>query len=214
MYLRYAQRRNLTHHIVQIESADERSLKHVTIEIADDGTGRWGDENGIHRSVRISKVGSGRGRRQTSFASVATFEAPDESAPTTIDENDLRIEVKRGSGPGGQHRNTTESVVRIVHLPTRTSATAAGERSQHANRRSAMKILEGKLAAQTEVQARRDARHERNAKPPIGFAHQVRTYRLDEQTVIDHRTGRTDRKGSKILAGGLERLWGNSETTT
>lgn len=207
MYLRYAARANLEHRIAAREHSPTGGTRHATLILGQGPTTRWSEEEGVHRVTRLSRHGSGRGRRQTSFASVRILDPGTEDGPPALERASVRIEVKRGHGPGGQHRNTRESAVRAVHVPSGLSADAQGERSQHANRREALRILSARVAhAQNE--RRRDAEAaQRATQAPSAFAHQVRSYRLERDQIDDHRTGQRIGGAKNILDGALDRLW-------
>ncbi|MEM1021229.1 MAG: peptide chain release factor-like protein, partial [Pseudomonadota bacterium] len=161
-------------------------------------------ESGVHRLVRISPFDS-NARRHTSFASVWVYPVVDDSFEIDVNEKDLRIDTYRSSGAGGQHVNTTDSAVRITHIPTNIVVQCQSERSQHKNRASAMKMLKARLYEQ-ELQRREDEASATNAaKSDIGWGHQIRSYVLQPyQMVKDLRTGVESTQPQNVLDGALD----------
>jgi len=163
-------------------------------------------ESGVHRLVRISPFGSGD-KRQTSFASVWVYPEVDDDIDIEIVESDLRIDTYRASGAGGQHINTTDSAVRITHIPTNIVVACQNQRSQHKNRAEAMKQLKARLY-EAELQ-KREAEADVTAanKTDIGWGHQIRSYVLQPyQMVKDLRTGVISTAPLDVLDGDLDRF--------
>ena len=162
-------------------------------------------ETGVHRLVRKSPFDSG-GRRHTSFASVFVFPEIDDTIEVDINPADLRIDVYRASGAGGQHVNKTESAVRITHLPTNTVVQCQNDRSQHKNKDSAMKQLKAKLY-ELELQKQNAEKQEAEAaKSDIGWGSQIRSYVLDDSRIKDLRTGIENRNTQAVLDGDLDKF--------
>ncbi|WP_298067547.1 peptide chain release factor 2 [uncultured Mailhella sp.] len=190
MYLRWAELHHFKTEIVDYLPGDEAGIKSVTIRIqGDNAYGLLQGEKGIHRLIRISPYDAS-GRRHTSFASVDLIPDAGEILTVDIKESDLRIDVYRSSGAGGQHVNKTESAVRITHLPTGIVAQCQNQRSQQSNRESAMRVLRARLYAYE--QSKRDAARQADyaGKDAIAFGSQIRTYTLQPYRLVkDHRTG-------------------------
>jgi peptide chain release factor 2 len=188
MYTRWAERRGFTVEVLDWLPGEEAGIKSATLAVR--GPCAYGllrAEKGVHRLVRISPFDAS-GRRHTSFASVDVL--PDvPEAEIEIRPEDLRIDVFRSSGAGGQHVNKTESAVRIVHLPTGIVVTCQNERSQHSNREAAMTILRARLAERREQEQRREMAAARGQQGEIAFGSQIRSYVLHPYTLVkDHRT--------------------------
>ena len=204
MYLRWAESRGWSTELLEVSGGDVAGIKSATFRVEGDYAYGWlKTEIGVHRLVRKSPFDSNN-RRHTSFTSV--FVSPEVDNNITIDINpaDLRVDVYRSSGAGGQHVNKTESAVRITHIPTNTVAACQIERSQHANRDRAMKMLTAKLY-ELEIQKRNAEKNAIEAtKSDIGWGSQIRNYILDQSRIKDLRTGieRTDTR--KVLDGDLD----------
>lgn len=206
MLARMIQRWAETHgHAVSLVDAvpgEEAGLKSCTLCVQGEWAyGRLKSEQGVHRLVRISPFNAS-GKRQTSFASIDVSPELDDAIKVDIQEKDLRIDTYRAGGKGGQHVNKTESAVRITHLPTGIVVQCQNERSQHANRKMAMKILAARVLRLEEE--RRDAARaqEYGQKGEISFGSQIRSYVLHPyQMVKDHRTGHETSQVEKVLAG-------------
>lgn len=190
MYLRWAEGHHIKAEIVDFLPGEEAGIKAVTIRMqGENAYGLLKGEKGIHRLIRISPYDAS-GRRHTSFASVDLIPDAGEISNIEIKESDLRIDVYRASGAGGQHVNKTESAVRITHLPTGIVAQCQNERSQQSNRESAMRVLKARLYAYE--QSKRDAARQADyaGKDAIAFGSQIRTYTLQPYRLVkDHRTG-------------------------
>ena len=198
MYLRWADRQGHKARIVDEQLAEEGGITSCTLAI--DGSFAYGylkAEIGVHRLVRISPFDSAA-RRHTAFASVAVFPAADDDIEIDLNESDLHIDTFRSSGAGGQHVNTTDSAVRITHLPTNTAVVCRSERSQHKNKAQALKLLKAKLY-QAEIERRREeAEREHSQKLRIEWGSQIRNYvlhpyRLVKDTRTESETGNVDR---------------------
>jgi peptide chain release factor 2 len=162
-------------------------------------------ETGVHRLVRKSPFDSGS-RRHTSFASAFVSPEVDDDIDIEIDPSDLRIDVYRASGAGGQHVNRTESAVRITHLPTNVVVQCQNDRSQHKNKATAMKQLKARLY-ELEVQTRNEkAQHVEDAKSDIGWGSQIRSYVLDQSRIKDLRTGVETGNTQAVLDGALDQF--------
>ena len=207
MYLRWAETHGYSSQVLDRLSGDEAGIKSVVVQIT--GLYAYGylkGESGVHRLVRISPFDANR-RRHTSFAAVSVTPEVDEKIRINIDEKDLRIDTFRSSGRGGQHVNTTDSAVRITHIPTGVVVQCQNERSQHRNRDVAMKILMSKLY-QMELDKRRRAEHdEHSAKKEIAWGSQIRSYVMQPyQMVKDHRTSVEVGNIDSVLDGCIDPL--------
>ena len=205
MYLRYAERKGWKVDIMDYQAGDEAGIKDVTFIVkGENAYGYLKAENGIHRLVRVSPFDSG-GRRHTSFASVQVSPEIDEDIEIEIDEKDIKIDVFRASGAGGQHVNKTESAVRITHIPTGIVVSCQQQRSQHKNKEIAFKMLKSKLY-ELELEKRR-AEEEGKPKDEMGWGHQIRSYVLfPYQQVKDNRSNKAYSKVDDILDGDLDEV--------
>ncbi len=205
MYLRWAEARRFKAQIIDFLPGEEAGIKSVTIRIqGENAYGLLQGEKGIHRLIRLSPYDAS-GKRHTSFASVDLIPDAGEDLSIEIKESDLRIDVYRSSGAGGQHVNKTESAVRITHLPTGIVAQCQNERSQQSNRESAMRVLKARIYAME--QSRRDAARQAEyaGKDAIAFGSQIRTYTLHPYHLIkDHRTGLERGDVEAVLNGDLD----------
>ncbi len=204
MYLRWTESRGWKTELLEVSGGDVAGIKSATFRVEGDYAYGWlKTEIGVHRLVRKSPFDSDN-RRHTSFTSVFVSPEVDDDIDIVINPADLRTDVYRSSGAGGQHVNKTESAVRITHIPTNTVAACQTERSQHANRDRAMKMLAAKLY-ELEVQKRNVEKDALEAtKSDIGWGSQIRNYVLDQSRIKDLRTGieRTDTQ--KVLDGDLD----------
>ncbi|AAU03746.1 peptide chain release factor 2 (RF-2) [Rickettsia typhi str. Wilmington] len=205
MYLRFAERLGFKTQIINMINGEEVGIKSCTIRIIGKRAYGWfKTEAGVHRLVRISPFNAA-GKRMTSFASSWVYPEIDDDIAITIEDKDLRIDTFRASGAGGQHVNTTDSAVRITHIPTNTVTQCQSDRSQHKNKAQAMKMLQAKLY-KLEMQKRTDSVDKQNAnKTDNSWGHQIRSYVLQPyQIVKDLRTDyeTSDTKG--VLDGNLE----------
>jgi peptide chain release factor 2 len=207
MYTRWAERRGYKVELVDHHSGEQAGIKSATLMIkGENAYGYAKTESGVHRLVRISPYDS-NARRHTSFSSVWVYPVVDDDIDVEVNESDLKIDTYRSSGAGGQHVNTTDSAVRITHLPSGIIVACQNQRSQHKNRAEAMKMLKARLY-EAELQ-RRDAQAsaEHAAKTDIGWGHQIRSYVLQPyQLVKDLRTGVTSTAPSDVLDGDLDRF--------
>jgi len=207
MYLRWAEREKYKSQVLNTMPGEEAGIKSAVFEV--DGNyayGRLKAEMGIHRLVRISPFDA-NSRRHTSFSAVFVYPAADENTEVEINETDLRIDTYRSSGAGGQHVNTTDSAVRITHIPTGIVVACQNERSQHKNRAMAMKILRARIY-DLELQKQREEKDRLyKEKKDIAWGSQIRSYVLQPyQMVKDHRTGCEIGNVSAVLDGDLNRF--------
>ena len=178
MYLKWFDKKKFKYEIISEHKGDEAGIKSSTLKV--DGNYLYGlmkAESGVHRLVRISPFDSGA-RRHTSFASVWVYPAVDDDINIKIDEKDLRIDTYRSSGAGGQHVNTTDSAVRITHLPTKTVVQCQNQRSQHKNKETCYKMLKARLYEYEMQKREQENKKELNSKTDIGWGHQIRSYVL------------------------------------
>ena len=207
MYTRWGERHGMKVEVVDHHSGEQAGIKSATILIkGENAYGNLKVEGGVHRLVRISPYDSSA-RRHTSFASVWVYPEVDEDIDIEINESELRVDTYRASGAGGQHVNTTDSAVRITHIPTNIVVQCQNQRSQHKNRAEAMKQLKARLY-ELELQ-RREAEADASAanKTDIGWGHQIRSYVLQPyQLVKDLRTGVTSTAPGDVLDGDLDRF--------
>ena len=205
MYLRWAQRRGYDVEVIEQQSGDQAGIKSATVKISGFNAYGWlKTESGVHRLVRISPYDS-NARRHTSFASAWVYPVVDDSIEIEINESDCRIDTYRSSGAGGQHVNTTDSAVRITHIPTGIVVACQNERSQHKNRATAWNMLRARLY-EAELQKREEAAAAvAAAKTDIGWGHQIRSYVLQPyQMVKDLRTGVESPSPDDVLDGDLD----------
>ena len=204
MYLRWAETHDFKTEVIEASAGEVAGIKSATIKI--DGEYAYGwlrTETGVHRLVRKSPFDSGN-RRHTSFAAVFVSPEVDDDIDVEIDPSDLRIDVYRASGAGGQHVNRTESAVRITHLPTNIVVQCQNDRSQHKNKATAMKQLKAKLY-ELELQERREkASVVEDSKADVGWGSQIRSYVLDQSRIKDLRTNVETGNTQAVLDGGLD----------
>ncbi|WP_237362875.1 peptide chain release factor 2 [Vibrio marisflavi] len=206
MYLRWAEAKGFKTEVIEVSEGEVAGLKGATVRISGEYAYGWlRTETGVHRLVRKSPFDSS-GRRHTSFASAFIYPEIDDNIEIDINPADLRIDVYRASGAGGQHVNTTESAVRITHLPTNTVVQCQNDRSQHKNKDQAMKQLRAKLF-ELEIQ-KQNAEKQANedAKSDIGWGSQIRSYVLDDARIKDLRTGVENRNTQAVLDGDLDKF--------
>lgn len=189
MYLRWAEKNKYVSKIIEISPGEEAGIKNVTFTISGNHAfGYLKAEKGIHRLVRISPFDANR-RRHTSFASVEVIPEIDQEVEIEIKESDLRIDTYRATGAGGQHVNTTDSAVRITHLPTNIVVQCQNERSQYSNKMTAMKILRARLFENIQQEKEKDLKEVRGKRKDIAWGSQIRSYVFHPyQMVKDHRT--------------------------
>lgn len=204
MYLRWGERRGFKTELIEISPGEVAGIKSATVKFDGDYAFGWlRTEIGVHRLVRKSPFDSGN-RRHTSFAAVFVAPEVDDDVGVEVDPADLRIDVYRASGAGGQHVNRTESAVRITHNPTGIVVQCQNERSQHKNKATAMKQLKAKLY-ELEVQKRRaDQQAVEDAKSDIGWGSQIRSYVLDQSRIKDLRTNLEIGNTQAVLDGNLD----------
>ncbi len=207
MYSRWADKNDYQVEVLELMAGDEAGIKSATLRIKGDyAYGYLKGEKGVHRLVRISPFDSS-GRRHTSFASVDVMPDFDDEIELELDDNDLKIETYRASGAGGQHVNTTDSAVRITHLPTGIVSQCQNERSQHKNKRGAMKILQAKLFEFLQEKQAEELEEIRGEHKEIAWGSQIRSYVFHPyQMVKDHRTNLELGRVEAVMDGKLEQL--------
>ncbi len=203
--MKWASNKGYKSQLISEHKGDEAGIKSSTIKI--EGEYIYGflkAESGIHRLVRISPFDSGA-RRHTSFASVWIYPVVDENIDIEIIEKDLRIDTYRSSGAGGQHVNTTDSAVRITHLPTKIVVQCQNERSQHKNKETCLNMLKARLYDH-ELKKREDKnKNTENFKSDIGWGHQIRSYVLHPYRLVkDNRTNYESSNPNKVLDGEID----------
>lgn len=206
MYLRWGERRGFKTELIEASPGEVAGIKSATVRF--DGGHAYGwlrTESGVHRLVRKSPFDSGN-RRHTSFAAVFIAPEIDDAIEVDINPADLRIDVYRASGAGGQHVNRTESAVRITHLPTNVVVQCQNDRSQHKNKAQAMKQLQAKLY-ELELQKQRETQQSvEDSKSDIGWGSQIRSYVLDQSRIKDLRTSVEVSNTQSVLDGDLDRF--------
>ncbi len=205
MYLKWSDKKNFKSNLISEHRGDEAGIKSATIKIEGDYVFGWlKKESGIHRLVRISPFDSGA-RRHTSFASIWIYPVVDENINIEISEKDLRIDTYRSSGAGGQHVNTTDSAVRITHLPSKIVVQCQNERSQHKNKETCMNMLKARLYDHEIKKREEQNQNTENSKSEIGWGHQIRSYVLQPYRLVkDNRTNFESTSPDKILDGDLD----------
>ena len=212
MYLRFAEIQGWRTEILDNAESDLGGTKSVTVAVKRRGTGPAEDgvwahlkyEGGVHRVQRVP-VTESQGRIHTSAAGVLVLPEPEETGEIEIDPNEIRIDVYRSSGPGGQSVNTTDSAVRITHLPTGIVASCQNEKSQIQNREAAMRILRARLLAQAQEEAEAEAASARRSQVrTVDRSERIRTYNFPENRITDHRTGYKAYNLDAVLGGELE----------
>ena len=204
MYLRWAEAHDFKAEVIEASAGEVAGIKSATVHIVGEYAYGWlRTETGVHRLVRKSPFDSGN-RRHTSFASVFVAPEVDDDIDIEVDPSDLRIDVYRASGAGGQHVNRTESAVRITHLPTNIVVQCQNDRSQHKNKATAMNQLKAKLY-ELELQNRRaEASAVEETKADVGWGSQIRSYVLDQSRIKDLRTGVETGNTQAVLDGALD----------
>jgi peptide chain release factor 2 len=207
MYTRWAERHGFKVETIDYHAGEQAGIKSATILVkGENAYGNLKVESGVHRLVRISPYDA-NARRHTSFSSVWVYPEVDEDIDVQVEDKDLRIDTYRSSGAGGQHVNTTDSAVRITHIPTGIVVACQNERSQHKNRASAMKQLKARLYEAELTKREAEASAANAAKTDIGWGHQIRSYVLQPyQLVKDLRTGVTSTAPGDVLDGDLDRF--------
>ena len=204
MYLKWGESKGFETEVIEVSPGEVAGIKSAAIKFNGDYAYGWlRTETGVHRLVRKSPFDSGN-RRHTSFASVFIYPQVDDSFEIEINPSDLRIDVFRASGAGGQHVNTTESAVRITHLPTKIVVQCQNDRSQHKNKESAMKQLRAKLYAH-ELNKKNEIKTQvESEKSDISWGNQIRSYVLDDSRIKDLRTNFETGNTQSVLDGNLE----------
>ena len=205
MYMKWSSNKGYTVELISEHQGDEAGIKSSVIKISGDYIyGFLKSESGIHRLVRISPFDSGA-RRHTSFASVWIYPVLDENIDIAINEKDLRIDTYRSSGAGGQHVNTTDSAVRITHIPTKIVVQCQNERSQHKNKETCMNMLKARLYEYELQKKEAENLKIENKKSDIGWGHQIRSYVLHPYRMVkDNRTNYESSNPDKILDGNID----------
>jgi peptide chain release factor 2 len=207
MYLRFGEKMGFKTEIVNMIAGEEAGIKSCTIKIEGENAYGWlRTESGVHRLVRISPFNSA-GKRMTSFASAWAYPEIDESIDIVVEEKDMKIDTYRASGAGGQHVNTTDSAVRITHIPTGIVTQCQSGRSQHKNKAEAISMLKARLY-EKKLRERQDEVNKQNStKTEIGWGHQIRSYVLHPyQMVKDVRTSYETSNTAAVLDGDLEKF--------
>ena len=205
MYMKWASKKNYKVQIISEHKGDEAGIKSSVIKINGEYiNGLLKNESGIHRLVRISPFDSGA-RRHTSFASVWVYPVVSENIDIEILEKDLRIDTYRSSGAGGQHVNTTDSAVRITHLPTKIVVQCQNERSQHKNKETCMNMLKARLYDYEIKKKEKENENLANSKSEIGWGHQIRSYVLHPYKLVkDNRTNFESTSPENVLDGEID----------
>ncbi len=205
MYLKWSDKKNFKSSLISEHRGDEAGIKSTTIKIDGDYVFGWlKKESGIHRLVRISPFDSGA-RRHTSFASVWIYPVVDENININVLEKDLRIDTYRSSGAGGQHVNTTDSAVRITHIPSKIVVQCQNERSQHKNKETCMNMLKARLYDYEIKKKEQENLSIESSKSEIGWGHQIRSYVLQPYRLVkDNRTNFESTSPDKVLDGEID----------
>ena len=205
MYLKWSDSKKFKSNLISEHKGDEAGIKSSTIKIQGDYVFGWlKKESGIHRLVRISPFDSGA-RRHTSFASIWVYPVVDENINIEILDKDLRIDTYRSSGAGGQHVNTTDSAVRITHLPSKIVVQCQNERSQHKNKETCMNMLKARLYDFEIKKKEKESQNLESSKSEIGWGHQIRSYVLQPYRLVkDNRTNFESTSPNKILDGEID----------
>ena len=205
MYVKWAEYKEFKFELINEHKGEEAGIKSSTIKIEGSYSFGWlKKESGIHRLVRISPFDSGA-RRHTSFASVWVYPVLNDTINVEILEKDLRIDTYRSSGAGGQHVNTTDSAVRITHIPSKIVVQCQNERSQHKNKETCMNMLKARLYEHEMKKKEEQNKTTEDSKSEIGWGHQIRSYVLQPyQLVKDNRTNFESTNPEKILNGEID----------
>ena len=205
MYLKWSDSKKFKSNLISEHKGDEAGIKSSTIKIQGDYVFGWlKKESGIHRLVRISPFDSGA-RRHTSFASIWVYPVVDDNINIEILDKDLRIDTYRSSGAGGQHVNTTDSAVRITHLPSKIVVQCQNERSQHKNKETCMNMLKARLYDFEIKKKEKESQNLESSKSEIGWGHQIRSYILQPYRLVkDNRTNFESTSPDKILDGEID----------
>jgi peptide chain release factor 2 len=205
MEMRWAERRGFKVELLEASAGEEAGIKSATFRVSGDNAyGLYSAEKGVHRLVRLSPFDSAN-RRQTSFAGVEVAPVVEEAAEIEIEDDDLQVDTYRASGAGGQHVNKTDSAVRITHKPTGIVVQCQNERSQSANRATAMAMLRSKLIERQERERQEEIARERGETLDVNFGSQIRSYVLHPYTMVkDHRTDFEVGNANGVLDGDLD----------
>ena len=205
MYLKWSDNKKFRSNLISEHKGDEAGIKSSTIKIEGDYVFGWlKKESGIHRLVRISPFDSGA-RRHTSFASIWVYPVVDENINIELLDKDLRIDTYRSSGAGGQHVNTTDSAVRITHLPSKIVVQCQNERSQHKNKETCMNMLKARLYDFEIKKKEKENQNTESTKSEIGWGHQIRSYVLQPYRLVkDNRTNFENTSPDKVLNGEID----------
>jgi peptide chain release factor 2 len=205
MYLRWCERRGFKAQVLETQPGDEAGLKSATVRVVGEyAYGLLRTESGVHRLIRMSPFDA-QGRRHTAFASVHAFPDVAEDIEIEILDKDLKVDTYRSSGAGGQHVNVTDSAIRITHLPTGIIVTCQNERSQHANRDQAMRVLKARLYELEMEKQQQEIESASGEKKKVDFGSQIRSYFLHpSQRVKDHRTDHEAGSADIVLDGDLD----------
>ena len=207
MYMKWFDKKKFKYEIISEHKGEEAGIKSSIVKVAGDYLyGLMQAESGVHRLVRISPFDSGA-RRHTSFASVWVYPAIEDDINIKLDEKDLRIDTYRSSGAGGQHVNTTDSAVRITHLPSKIVVQCQNERSQHKNKETCYKMLKARLYEYEMQKKEEENQKELNTKTDIGWGHQIRSYVLQPyQLVKDLRNKIESTNPTSVLEGNIDQF--------
>ena len=207
MYMKWFDKKKFNYEIISEHKGEEAGIKSSTLKVSGDYLyGLMKSESGVHRLVRISPFDSGA-RRHTSFASIWVYPAVEDEINIKIDEKDLRIDTYRSSGAGGQHVNTTDSAVRITHLPSKIVVQCQNERSQHKNKETCFKMLKSRLYEYEMQKKEEENQKELTSKTDIGWGHQIRSYVLQPyQLVKDLRNKTENTNPSSVLDGNIDQF--------
>ena len=205
MYLKWSVNKDFKSELISEHKGDEAGIKSSTIKIEGDYIYGWlKSESGIHRLVRISPFDSGA-RRHTSFASIWVYPVVDDNIDIEIIEKDLRIDTYRSSGAGGQHVNTTDSAVRITHMPSKIVVQCQNERSQHKNKETCMNMLKARLYDFEIKKREKETQNIESSKAEIGWGHQIRSYVLHPYRLVkDNRTNFESSNPDRVLDGDID----------
>ena len=207
MYIKWFDKKKFKYEMISEHKGEEAGIKSSTLKVSGNYLyGLMKNESGVHRLVRISPFDSGA-RRHTSFASVWVYPVVDDDIDIKIEDKDLRIDTYRSSGAGGQHVNTTDSAVRITHLPTKIVVQCQNERSQHKNKETCFKMLKARLFEHELQKREEENQKDINSKTDIGWGHQIRSYVLQPyQLVKDLRNKVENTNPNEILNGNIDQF--------
>jgi len=207
MYIKWFDKKKYKYEIISEHKGEEAGIKSSTVKVTGDYLyGLMKSESGVHRLVRISPFDSGA-RRHTSFASVWVYPAVEDDINVKIDEKDIRVDTYRSSGAGGQHVNTTDSAVRITHIPTKIVVQCQNQRSQHKNKETCYKMLRARLYEHEIQKKEEENQKELKSRTDIGWGHQIRSYVLQPyQLVKDLRNKTENTNPSSVLNGNIDQF--------